>query len=76
MEVFEIVRSLISEQLDLDEDKIDLKTSFEDIDADSLDVVELVMALEEEFNLEIADEEVEKIKTVGDVVNYIESQIS
>ena len=57
-------------------DKIDLKTSFEDIDADSLDVVELVMALEEEFNLEIADEEVEKIKTVGDVVNYIESQIS
>ena len=53
-----------------------MNTTFEDIDADSLDVVELVMALEEEFNLEIADEEVEKIKTVGDIVNYIEKQIS
>lgn len=76
MEVFEKVKSLITEQLDVDEEQLDMDTTFEDIDADSLDVVELVMALEEEFNLEIADEEVEKIKTVGDIVSYIEKQIS
>jgi len=76
LEVFEKIKDLICEQLEVDEDKIKMKTTFEDIDADSLDVVELVMALEEEFNLEIADEEVEKIKTVGDIVNYIEKQIS
>ncbi len=76
VEVFEKIKGLISEQLEVDEEKIEMKTTFEDIDADSLDVVELVMALEEEYNLEIADEEVEKIKTVGDIVNYIEKQIS
>ncbi len=75
MSVFEKVKALIVEQLDVDEDKITMMTTFEDIDADSLDVVELVMALEEEFNLEIADEEVEKIKTVGDIVNFIEANI-
>lgn len=76
LEVFEKIKGLICEQLEVDEEKIEMNTTFEDIDADSLDVVELVMALEEEFNLEIADEEVEKIKTVGDIVNYIEKQIS
>ncbi|HHU75995.1 MAG TPA: acyl carrier protein [Firmicutes bacterium] len=76
MEVLEIVKGLISEQLDIDEEQLEMKTTFEDIDADSLDVVELVMALEEEFNLEIADEEVEKIKTIGDIVSYIEKQIA
>lgn len=76
MDIFEKVRKIIAEQLDVDEDKITLDTTFEDVDADSLDVVELVMALEEEFDLEIADEEVEKIKTVGDIVNYIEEHIS
>jgi len=76
LETFEKIRALIAEQLDIDEDKISLDTTFEDIDADSLDVVELVMALEEEFDLEIADEEVEKIQVVGDIVNYIEGQVS
>jgi acyl carrier protein len=76
LDIFEKVRSLISEQLDIDEDKITPETTFEDIDADSLDVVELVMALEEEFDLEIADEAVENIKTVADVVSYIEENIS
>ena len=76
MDIFEKVRSLISEQLDIVEDKITPETTFEDIDADSLDVVELVMALEEEFDLEIADEAVENIKTVADVVSYIEENIS
>jgi len=75
MSVFEKVKSLIVEQLDVNAGKIAMTTTFEDIDADSLDVVELVMALEEEFGLEIADEEVEKIKTVGDIVNYIEANI-
>lgn len=76
VDIFGKVRSLISEQLDIDEEKVTSETTFEDIDADSLDVVELVMALEEEFDLEIADEEVEKIKTVGDIVGYIEKHIS
>lgn len=76
MDIFGKIKSLISEQLDIDEEKITSETTFEDIEADSLDVVELVMALEEEYNLEIADEEVEKIKTVGDIVSYIEKHIS
>ncbi len=76
LEIFDKVKTMISEQLDVEEERIDRKTTFEDIDADSLDVVELVMALEEEFNLEIADEEVEKIKTIGDIVSYIEKAIS
>jgi acyl carrier protein len=75
LDVFEKVRSLISEQLDIDEDKISPETTFEEIDADSLDVVELVMALEEEFDIEIADEAVENIKTVADIINYIEEII-
>jgi acyl carrier protein len=76
VDIFAKIRTLISEQLDIDEEKITSETTFEDIEADSLDVVELVMALEEEYDLEIADEEVEKIKTVGDVVSYIEKHIS
>jgi acyl carrier protein len=76
VDIFGKIKSLISEQLDIDEEKITSETTFEDIEADSLDVVELVMALEEEYNLEIADEEVEKIKTVGDIVSYIEKHIS
>ncbi len=76
MDIFAKVKALISEQLDIDEKQITMETTFEDIDADSLDVVELVMALEEEFDLEIADEEVEKIQAVGDVVGYIEKHLS
>ncbi len=76
MDSFSKIKALIVEQLDVEEEKINLETTFEDIDADSLDVVELVMALEEEFDLEIADEEVENIKTVGDIVSYIEGKIA
>ncbi|NLM51361.1 MAG: acyl carrier protein [Firmicutes bacterium] len=75
MDIFEKVKGLISEQLSMDEDEISLETTFDDLDADSLDIVELVMAIEEEFNLDISDEEVEEIKTVGDVVRYIEAHI-
>ena len=65
MDVEEKVKSIIAEQLELDIDSITLETTFEEIDADSLDIVELVMTLEEEFELEISDEEIEQIKTVG-----------
>ncbi len=69
------VKGIIAAQLEVAVDKLTMETSFEDIDADSLDIVELVMALEEEFDLEISDQEVENIKTVGDVIKYIESQV-
>jgi len=69
------VKDIIADQLEVAVDKLTAETTFEDIDADSLDIVELVMALEEEFDLEISDQEIENIKTVGDVVKYIESQV-
>jgi len=75
MDIYVKIKKLICEQLGVEETDITRETSFEDLDADSLDIVELVMALEEEFGLEIADEEVEKIKSVGDVVRYIESHV-
>jgi acyl carrier protein len=66
------VRSIIAEQLGVGEDEIKLESSFiDDLGADSLDIVELVMAMEEEFEVEIPDEEAENIKTVGDAINYI-----
>lgn len=69
------VKEIIADQLEVAIDKLRMETTFEDIDADSLDIVELVMALEEEFDLEISDQEIENIKTVGDVVKYIDSQL-
>lgn len=74
MSVQEKVKQIIAEQLELDADSLNMETTFEEIDADSLDIVELVMALEEEFDLEISDEEIENIKSVGDIVKYIESK--
>lgn len=71
MSDFEKIKSIIVEQLGVDEDEITLDTTFADLNADSLDIVELIMALEEEFNLDIPDEDAEKIRTVGDAVNYI-----
>jgi acyl carrier protein len=66
------VKSIIAEQLGVGEDEIKPASSFiEDLGADSLDIVELVMAMEEEFEVEIPDEEAENIKTVSDAVNYI-----
>ena len=70
--IFETVKQITAEQLDIDENEITLETSFvDDLDADSLDIVELMMALEEEFDLEISEEDAEKIATVNDVVTYI-----
>jgi acyl carrier protein len=73
-DVFEKVKEIIVERLSVDEKDVIKEASFiDDLGADSLDTVELVMALEEEFGMEIPDEEAEKIVTVGDAVKYIES---
>ena len=71
--VFETVREILVDQLDVDEDAVTMEASIQnDLGADSLDIVDLVMSLEEEFDCEIPDEEIENIKTVGDIVKYIE----
>lgn len=73
--VFEKVKEIVVEQLGVEEDEVTIESSFiDDLGADSLDIVELIMALEEEFDIEVPDEEAEKITTVGDVVEYIKSQ--
>ena len=74
MDTLEKVKSIIVERLSVDEKDVKENASFiDDLGAESLDTVELVMALEEEFGLEIPDEEAEKIASVGDAVKYIES---
>lgn len=71
-EVFEKVKGIIIEQLGADESDITMEASFrDDLEADSLDLVELIMAFEEEFGGEISDEEAQKITTVGEAVNYL-----
>ncbi len=66
------VKNIIADQLGVGEDEIKPESSFiEDLGADSLDIVELVMAMEEEFEVEIPDEEAENFKSVGDAINYI-----
>ncbi len=71
--VFEKVKKILVDQLDVDEDKVTSEASLtDDLGADSLDLVDLVMSLEEEFDVEIPDDQVEGIKTVGDIVKYIE----
>jgi acyl carrier protein len=71
----EKVTKIVAEQFEVSAEKITLKSQFmDDLKADSLSVVELVLAIEEAFGLEIPDEDAEKIKTVGDVVNYVKSR--
>ena len=71
-EVFDKVKEIIVEQLGVAEDAVTQESSFiDDLGADSLDIVELIMALEEEFDIEIPDSDAEKVVTVGDVVDYI-----
>lgn len=74
MALFEDVQSLVAEQLNVGADQVTMEAEFvKDLGADSLDVVELVMALEEKFRIEIPDEQAEKIVTVGDVVKFVET---
>ena len=75
-EVFEKVKAIIVEQLGVAETSVEMESSFiDDLGADSLDIVELVMALEEEFDMEIPDSDAEKVVTVGDVVQYIKENV-
>ncbi len=73
---FEKIKKIIVDQLGVDESDVTAEASFvDDLGADSLDTVELVMALEEEFGIEIPDEEAEKLITVGDAIKYIDSKL-
>jgi len=73
MAIIDKVKSIIVEQLGVEEEEVKMEASFvDDLGADSLDIVELVMALEEDFDLEIPDEDAEKIGTVGEAVKYIQ----
>ncbi|RMC41646.1 MULTISPECIES: acyl carrier protein [unclassified Lactobacillus] len=73
-EIFIKIRDILADNLEVDKDKITLNTDFtNDLDADSIDLVEFILQLEDEFGSEISDEDAEKIKTVGDAVNYITS---
>ena len=70
---FDRLKKIIVEQLGVDDDEVNLEASFvEDLNADSLDLVELIMSLEEEFGMEISDEDAEKIQKVSDAVEFIE----
>lgn len=72
--VLEKVKAILAEQFDVEEDKITAETDLqEDLGADSLDVVDLLMSIEDEFDVEVPDEEIENIKTVGTLVSYIEA---
>ena len=76
-EIFEKVKDIIVEQLGVAENTVTLEASFiDDLGADSLDIVELIMALEEEFDIEIPDADAEKVVTVNDVVDYIKDHVA
>lgn len=74
--VLEKIKVILAEQFDVEEDSLKNETDLQDdLGADSLDVVDLLMSIEDEFDIEIPDEEIENIRTVGDLVNYIEANI-
>jgi len=75
--IYDRLKGIVTEQLGVDEEEVTPEASFvDDLNADSLDLVELIMSLEEEFGLEISDEDAEKILTVGDAASYIEEHQS
>ena len=74
--ILDKIKELVAVQFNIEDKNIELETSFrDDLNADSLDLVELIMALEDEFGLEIEDEDLDSIKTIGDAVNYIKVNI-
>ncbi len=74
-EIFDKLKELVVDQLGVEEDEVTMEVSMQDdLGADSLDLVDLVMSVEEEFGVKVADEDLENIKTVGDIVNYIEDR--
>ena len=76
-DTFERIRDIVAEELGIEAESIKPESSFrEDLDADSLDLVELIMAFEEELDCEIADEDAQKIQTVGDAVGYLEQHLA
>ena len=73
--VFEKVRAIVVEQLDVEEDIVTVESSIiDDLNADSLDIVDMVMTIEEEFDIEVPDEEIENMKTIGDIVKFVEEK--
>ena len=75
MDTFEKIKEIIVEELALEPEEVTMDATFDDLGADSLDIVEIVMALEDEFDVEIPDEDAEEIQTVEDAVNYIEDLV-
>lgn len=74
--VFEKIKKLLADQFDTDENEMTMDTDIaNDLKADSLDVVELLMAIEDEFDVEVPDEEIENIKTIGDLTEYIQNNM-
>ncbi len=74
--VFEKIKAILSEQLDIDEDSITAESLIvEDLGADSLDAIDIVMSVEDEFGIEVPDEIVEKMESVNDIVTYVENNI-
>ncbi|GHU49362.1 acyl carrier protein [Clostridia bacterium] len=74
--VFEKIKEIIIEQLQADDAVVTMETSLmKDLEADSLDAVEIIMAIEDEYDIEIPDEEAEKFQSIGDIVRYVEEQI-
>lgn len=74
--VFEKIKKILCDQLDVEEDSISMDSTItDDLGADSLDVVDLIMSIEEEFDIEFQDDKIDSVKTVGDIVHYIENCI-
>ncbi|MGI6728356.1 MAG: acyl carrier protein [Anaerovoracaceae bacterium] len=74
--VFEKIKEIIVEQLGIDEDDVTMNTHLmKDLEADSLDAVEIIMAIEDEFDIEVSDEDAEKFQMIGDIVKYVEDNI-
>jgi acyl carrier protein len=75
LRMFEKVKKVIAKQLGIGEEEIQENTTFEDLGIDSLEIFEVIMALEDEFDIEIPNEDVENIKTIDDITNYIQSKV-